>query len=358
LLETGFYSSDELIDLALRGGFTVTDPLMRVRRGTVIGKGVGLLDGSAVEGRSVTLAEGAVLDRAVISGSDIVIGPGTRVIGTFALDRVTVGTGNVIEGLSGSNRGTIRIGANNSLRGVTFQNGDGNAITLGDENKLYPGLSVNAPFPGGSVRIGHRNELGRDGGGVVSSSYRFDKGWGGPVLIGSFVETTRGAEVLGYSLLGYPTPLIESMCGLSEAALAAAFVAGDLGALDQVFDRVARDFPTTELVGRAVGRVSLFGTVKAKRCCVCPNTSARDDTRLLCAYVRDSKIAERCNIFYSSLRPFPGSMLSVSSQDVSIVQMELTEGRDWDAFPRSANVDNYPRADEVYYAQEKSRHHV
>jgi hypothetical protein len=156
-------------------------------------------------------------------------------------------------------------------------------------------------------------------------------------------------------MLGYPVDLIEAKLGISEANLATAFVTADLEALDRIFEQIAAATSVTESDSWPTGKVSLFGTVKTKRCCVCPRSAIKDDTRLLCAYVRDASVPERCKIFYSSLRPAPGSMISVSTQDISIVRSDLTDEQDWSSFSQTADVDEYPLTDDVYYSR-KTNH--
>jgi hypothetical protein len=352
LLQGGYYTSDELIGMALEVGFTLSDPLIRVRRGTVIGRGAALLDGTTIEGVGVKIAEGAVLSRAVITGSNVSIGPGTHVTGAFAVDNVVTGDANHIEDLRGENTDLLRIGANNRIRGVTVANPAKNRISIGDDNNLHPGLALNAPFPGFGVTIGHRNQLGRDGGGVVSSSYRFNMRWGGPIVIGSHIETTRGAEILGYTLIGFSSSALEALCGMAEAAIAGTFLHGPLQDLDPIFQRAAAAMPA-ENTWSDEGPVSLYGTVKTKRCCVCPRTAIKDDTRLFCAYVKRAHIPERCKVFYSSISPPDGTALSISAQDIAIVRAEIREERNWGSFPTTADVDDYPATDESYFASRR-----
>src|ERR1039458_9679079 len=69
LLEQGYYSSDELIDLAQETGFVIDDPYSRVRRGTQIGTGVVISAGSAIEGKDIRIGPETLLDRAVLYGN-------------------------------------------------------------------------------------------------------------------------------------------------------------------------------------------------------------------------------------------------------------------------------------------------
>src|SRR5262249_50724465 len=144
---------------------------------------------------------------------------GNHITGQFGIGNVVVGTGNHLEDIGGANDGMLSIGGGNRLKGGRGAVGQGGDVIIGDSKGLFPWMSLNVPFAGGRIVIAYRNSLGRDGGGVISSSYRFGRKWGGDVVVGAFVETTRGAEVLGFSALGWPSQLLERDTAMSEENL-------------------------------------------------------------------------------------------------------------------------------------------
>lgn len=350
LLKDGFYSSDELMDMALEIGFDIQDPFTRVRRGTTIRAGVSIDPASAIEGSDVAVGAGTTLKGARLSGSRICIGSGNRITGDIPIDNLTVGDSNEIEGLLGRNEGTVIIGNVNRVAGVRIAN-TGGSIVIGDNNELCPGLNINIPFAGNRILIGHRNSLGRDGGGVVSTSYRFGRKWGGDVLIGNRVETTRGAEVLGFSVLGWPGELMAEALGLDEANLVRVFVDGSLEELTKMVFRPLFSVPLTPLGGCAdeAKMVSLFGAAKIKRCCLTGKVTLKDDTRIQSSYVRDVLLPERCNVYYSSIAPATRSVVVVSMQERTMERVAITEEKDWTTFPNVGLADQYPLSDADYY---------
>lgn len=360
LVKEGFYTSDELIDLAASIGFKLYDPFARIRRGTVIEKDVIVGDGTLIVGQNVAIAEGTFLDRAIILGNNATIGSNNIVSGEIQIDNLTTGQGNTINGISGFNRGTLRLGSKNYVINLKVGNAYDNAIIIGNNNELWSGLSINIPFRQGQIVIGHFNSLGRDGGGVISSSYRFGREWSGPTIIGNYVQMTRGSEVLGWSLLGWPLELLEKVSSRNEDELRHLFTYDDhnegknptewsnLAELRELF-KVLVAYPLDALqdVANKNQPTSLFGTVKTKRCLLTGRVTVKDETKILCAYLRDVLIPERCTILNSSIAPTQ-SELCVKTQNCTLKGVFVDEDQDWNAFSGVAEIE-YPKSDADFY---------
>jgi hypothetical protein len=291
-----------------------------------------------------------ILDRAIISGNHITIGRGNRLAGTFQPDNVTIGNGNYLDGVTGINDGTIVIGDNNRLIGINIAVTGIGQVVVGDHNELRTGLNLNVPFGTGRILIGHHNSLGRDGGGVISTSYRFGRKWSRDVFIGNCVESTRGAEILGFTALGWP-PALLSKDYAAEDKLVDLFVRASLrdlargvfeslgaGAMDALRNKV--DKSTT---------VSLFGPAKVKRCCLCGKVTVKDDTRIQSSFVRGVLIPERCNVRYSSFTPPADKILVVGLQERAFRYVAIASTQDWSKFPPATDADEYPASDAEYY---------
>lgn len=348
LRENGYYTADELIDMAEAIGFTLFDPFVRIHRGTVIGAGVRIGEGCAVEGEGVVLGSGTVLQRAILSGSHLQFGAGNVICGDITLSGLACGAENRIAGIDGENRGRVRIGDRNRIARIRIDNPSGGEITVGDENELAAGLSINIPFAGGAIYIGHGNSLGRDGGTVVSSSYRFGRGWSGPIAIGCGVETTRGAEILGFSALGWPLPLLAEL-GRGEEELAALFTAGGLEEVQAWMELLLREGPSRLAAWRGkTAPVSLFGTVKVKRCCLVGKVKIKDDTRVQCTYARDILIPERCKIYYAAVTPTE-HILTMPLQDAALERRTVKHAAELHDLPTESRVDEYPLTDADFY---------
>lgn len=351
LLDGGFYTSDELIDLSTSNGFSIFDPFTRIRRGTTIEQAVIVGPGCSILGEDVTIGLGTTLDRAILSGDHMKIGRNNRLKGDIEVGRLSVGDDNVIVGLSGDNEGEVSLGNCNKLTNVRIANKGSSCISIGNHNDLWPGLNINNPFPGGRISIGHHNSLGRDGGGVISSSYRFGRGWVGEVFLGFGVETTRGAEILGFSVLGWPRDLLSSIWQIDEAGLVRLIKDGSLSELSIYFDRL-REIDVT-LFGDHIDErraISLFGATKVKRTIMTGRVTAKDDTRTLCAYLRDVAVQERSKIYYAAIAPADEVIISISTQDCALEHVEITEHQNWEDLPKSLKTDEYPPSDADYYA--------
>src|ERR1035437_4028204 len=154
LLEQGYYSSDELIDLAQETGFVIDDPYSRVRRGTQIGSGVVISAGSAIEGKDIRIGPETLLDRAVLYGNNLTAGSRNRISGTIQPDNLTLGDDNRIDTITGTNGGSVTAGNRNRFKGVNLFVAGSGKITIGDDNELCEGMNLNIPFGKGSMLIG------------------------------------------------------------------------------------------------------------------------------------------------------------------------------------------------------------
>ena len=349
LVSQGFLSSDELIDMALAEGFMVENPFTKVRRGSRISKGVFLSDRAAIEGQDVSVGADTVIAGA-IRGDNVHFGSGNQVLADIDIGNLRTGAGNRITGLRGDNQGGLVVGDHNAIASVSVTNRSKDPIVVGDHNELCPGLSLNVPFSGGRIMIGDYNSLGRDGGGVVSSSYRFGRKWNGCTIIGSRVETTRGAEVLGFSILGWPLNQLLRVTGKDEADLIRLVVEGSLKDLTE--ELVAKILASNAESNQQEGKsetVSLFGPVKVKRCILAGKVTLKDDTRTQNAYVRDALLPERSKIFYSSIVGAPEEIITVSVQDRAFDNVAVRQHLAWQDFPTVVKCDEYPLSDCEFY---------
>jgi hypothetical protein len=341
LLKEGYYSPDELIDLSLRDGFMLDNPLTKIRRGTQIGKDVIIRNGTVIEGERVSIGAATILDNAQIYGSDIRIGQRNLVDGPIRPRAIFCGDDNKIHGIMGNNEGTVTIGNHNMVDGVNIYNPGRQRIVIGDHNELHRGLSLNCVFSQGGIRIGHYNSLGRDGGGVISNAYRFNRKWWGDVLIGSHVETTRGAEILGFSLIGWP------LSEQDEKLARHLFVNGPMSEVIAFFARLwEQDFeayPQNK-------SVSLFGVVKAKMCCLAENVRVKDGTRIQSSFLENIFTSERCKIYFTVVE-YP-SLLQVPVQDRAMEHLTITQPLDWAKLPVEEQTDGYRQEDTDFYANQ------
>lgn len=348
LQENGYYTSDELMDQADSIGFTIYDPFVRIKRSTKICTGVLIGEGCAVDGDNVVLGPETHLSNAVIRGSKVVLGSRNLISGDIEVSNLIFGDDNVIAGISGENSGTVQIGNSNRIGRICIKNRVDGTITIGNENELHDRLNLNVPFEQGAIYIGYRNSLGRDGGGVISSSYRFGRGWGGPVVIGSLVESTRGAEILGFSVLGWPLVLLEEL-GYPEEMLSNLFATCGLGNIEVwISNLLANGSSRLSEYTESMQPVSLFGVVKVKRCCLVGKVKIKDDTRIQCSYARDILIPERCNITYSQVIP-SSHVLTLPSQDAILECRIVRKAADMEVLPSVSQVDEYPKEDNEYY---------
>lgn len=350
LHKKGFYTFNELKEISLRDGFDFDPFTTRIKRGTKIGRGAVIDSFSSIEGEGVVISKNTVLKRGIISGSNIFIGEENEINGEISIDNLHTDFGNIIRGITGINSGHLKIGSKNRINNLQISNISSNPIIIGDDNELYAGLNLNIPFSNGRIWIGNNNSLGRDGGGVISSSYRFGRKWGGDVFIGSYFETTRGAEVLGFSLVGLPVTFIESHLDKNENNLMELFVNGNLRELNEIF-KMLFDIEPSSLQKNAdeKQKVSLFGTAKIKRCYFPGKVKVKDDTVIKCAYIRDVLIPERCKIYSSSIVPQNNNLLTIDVQDCVLKDINITQDQDWQLFTKKTETDEYPRTDAEFY---------
>lgn len=340
LLKEGYYSPDELIDLSLQAEFTLDNPFSKIKRGTSIGKGAILRNGTVIEGEDICIGEETILDNAQIHGNAIRIGEKNFVNGVIQPGNITTGSFNEIHGILGSNNGTLTIGDHNKLSGVHIHNAGRRQIVIGNHNELHQGLSINCIFPQGNIRIGDYNSLGRDGGGVVSNAYRFNRKWWGDVLIGSHVETTRGAEILGFSLIGWP------LSEQDEQVAQRLFVDGPISEVAAFFAKLWKQKLETHPRGKSI---SFFGIVKAKMCCLTENVRAKDGTRIQSSFLKNIFTTERCKIYFT--RAESPTLLQVLVQDRAMEHLTLTQPVDWAQLPVEEQTDGYRRSDASFYEE-------
>lgn len=352
LVSQGFYSSDDLIEMSLKGGFQLFDPFIKIREGTVIENGVCIGQNCSVIGLGVRIGKGTFFNQGQILGNNVHIGSQNVIRGDIEIDGLKTGPDNILGGIFGVNNGSICVGDNNTFQNVRFSNPYQNKITIGNQNKFYQGLSINIPFNYGSIVIGHFNSLGRDGGGVISASYRFGNRWGGDLFIGRDVEMTRGAEVLGFSVLGWPLPQLIEKLQLSESQLAELIKTKPLHELADRF-KYLNDIGylySNETKDPNNG-VSLFGVTKIKRSILVGKATIKDDTRTFCSYLRGVVVPERCKIFNSEIVPSGESLITNTIQDSSVLHQSVNENSDWTEFDATITSDSYPAEDSDYFDQ-------
>lgn len=348
LLKEGYYSPDELIDLSLRQGFTVDLSTTKIKRGAQIGKDVVIRNGSTIDGDNVIIGEGTILDQARIASSRVHVGKRNRISGDILIGNLTIGDDNVIHGISGQNdRGRVSIGDHNTIHEIIINNEWEQEIRIGHNNEVRPGLNLNNPFPLGKIKIGNYNRLGDGGGGMISSSYRFARGWAGPVIIGSYVETTRGAEIGGLSLVGWPLTELERIAG-GEKNVQTMFAKGDVRELIEFLERFWDLEPPIEPAKKSVG---LFGVVKMKRGCLVARTRVRDNVSIRGAYLRDVEVRERCKIYFSSIAP--NKPFEIGVTDRAIENMFIDQDQNWHEFPTTIKADIYPEDDYSFFEENK-----
>lgn len=347
----GYYTPDELIDLSLKNEFQLDNPLARIRKGTKIMKNA-VINGSVIDGENVTLGQNTILEQARIIGSNIEIGQSNCIRGNILIDNLTVKDSNNIKDILGkSSKGKVGIGSHNTIESLTINNEWDNPILIGNNNRFHPGLTLNNPFPIGFIFIGNSNDLGNGGGGVVSSSYRYAKGWGGHVVIGSNVEMTRGAEIGGFSLIGCSSDILEKY-GCSQENLISTFTEAEPQKLLDMFENIAKsnllESSTTEHE-----KVGLFGTVKTKRCCIIGYARIRDDVRIQGSVLKNTEIRERCKVFYSAIYS-DTSIITLNLSDRAIEKQIIQEGVSWENYSTNLANDDYLDSDYEFY-KSKSR---
>jgi len=200
LLKQGYFTSAQLASLANKTGFSIDNPFsVKIHRSTIIEKGV-------VIGNGV-----------IIVSQGCRIGAGTMISDSEISQTAMIGKNNIIKGLSIiaenendlSKAGRISIGDSNTITDVLISDNTQEGIFIGSHNKLNPNLSIRTLFHGW-IYIGDNNDLGGDGGGVISTSYNYGKSIGYPLYIGS-LSTKRGAEVLGGGVYGITHSIAEQI---------------------------------------------------------------------------------------------------------------------------------------------------
>jgi NDP-sugar pyrophosphorylase family protein len=342
----GYYTPDELIDLSLRNEFHLDNPLTRIRKGTKILKNA-IINGSVVEGENVIIGENTVLEQARIVGSNIEIGRSNLIRGNILIDNLAMNDFNKVKDLQGTSpKGKVSLGSHNIIDGLTINNGWDNPIRIGDSNLFHPGLTLNNPFSRGFIYIGNGNDLGNGGGGVISSSFRYARGWGGHVVIGSNVEMTRGAEIGGFSLVGCNMETLQEL-GYSQGSLISTFSKAGPEDLLDLLEQVSQALSESPSM-MEYKKVGLFGTVKTKRCCIIGSTRLRDDVRIQGSFLRNTEIRERCKVFYSAIYSNT-SVINLNISDRAIEEQRITEEATWENYPTSLVTDDYLPVDYDFY---------
>ncbi|HEY7833412.1 MAG TPA: hypothetical protein VIG30_07570 [Ktedonobacterales bacterium] len=343
LVKEGYYSPNELIALSLREGFTLDDPYAKIRRGTRIEANAVIKNHSVIDADHVVIGAGTILDNAQLSGNNCTIGPNNTISGPLLVANLTLGTGNEVRGLTGRSDGPLTIGDFNQITAVTIANPNGRSIVIGNHNELCAGLEIGCPFPHGDIRIGNYNSLGRAGGGVVSTAYRFTHKWWGDVLVGSHVETTRGAEILGFSMIGWP------LAPQEEALAQRLFVHGPIADVRAFFAAVRdREVPNE----RGDVAISFFGVVKAKMCCLAGRVRAKDGTRIQSSFLKDVFATERNKVYFTMVSHALPNPLQVTLQDRAIERLVINGPIDWSALPTEEGSNGYRPEDAQFYANQ------
>lgn len=346
LVDQGYLDTDEVIDLAVDGEVSIDVPWTKIRRGTIIGAGTTLRNGAAIDGENVVIGKNNLIDAAVISGNGAQIGDGNTIRGAIQPDHAQIGHHNFIESLHGSSNGKLLIGDRNQITGTRISIEGDQYVQIGDHNDLHRGLSINALREGGNIRIGNRNSLGRDGGGVISTSYRFKHRWTGNVLIGRGVETTRGAEILGHSLIGWDVD--ESQ----QQAICAALEAGPLTQWNGILDKLIDSHLGREPLDSR--KVSLYGVVKVKACFLGTGTRIKDGTRVQWSSVQNCEVQERCTILFSQLMADEDDPMRFSGPGYTVEYQNGVSEIEWEQLPTQCKSDGYRSTDAHFYEQKKN----
>ena len=352
-----------LLKLRRLENLTLFDPFILIRRGTAIGTGCTLRRDACIEGQRVSLGEDVILDGRIL-GNDVSLGRGCRLTGIVSVDKTSIGHDNEIDSITGDNNGAVIIGNYNLIDRIHVDNKLGNRIAIGNRNELHRGLCLNAPFPDGNILIGHNNSLGRDGGSVASTSYRFNRSQGGMLIVGSNVEITRGAEVLGFSVLGVTIPTMELLTGLRQDELVRLFVSGTLTELAKVVAPISLRDPNdvalssgsdddANLIGirQEFQKVSLLGGAKVRRSFLGPRTSVRDKTRVTRSFLCAIDLMERGNVV-AAYKTSDGRIQAAISERALEGQVQVT--CDWENLLRTPIEPEFPDSDFAYYSEDVS----
>ena len=337
----GYLTPDELIEDSLQNGFMIDSPFMKIKKGTTIAKGAILKNGTYIDGDDVQIGSKSELDNAQIIGTNIQVGEGNQIRGVITPNNVTIGNNNKIYGLNGINQGTLSIGNHNIISEIKITNTTGQFIKIGNHNELHTGLSINCIFPKGRIVIGNHNSLGRDGGGVISNSYRYNYNWWGDVLIGNHVETTRGAEILGFSMLGWP---------LSDQDMQRAkklFIEGPMDEIQSFFENQWEAHLPDEIDEKE--KVSLFGVAKVKMCFLGGIVKISDDTRIQSSFVKNLALRERCKVYFTSVDHNLPKPIRIDGQDVCLEFLDIKGEMDTKNLPTEPKTNGYRRDDASFY---------
>jgi hypothetical protein len=191
--------------------------------------------------------------------------------------------------------------------------------------------------------------MGNGGGAIISSSFRYAKGWGGHVLIGSNVEMTRGAEVGGLSLVGWEMDNLQRL-GYSQKELINIFTEGKTTILLDCLEKISQSSDLEKSGGEKVG---LYGVVKLKRSCILGYARIRDDVRLHGSFIKNAEIRERCKIFFSAICS-DSNILDLNVNDRAIEKQFIYDEVSWENYPTSLTNDDYLLVDYEFYKKVNS----
>lgn len=341
-LNNGFYSPDEIIDQSLNIGFSLDTPFVKIRRGTYIEEGVSIIGSTVIDGEGVRIGKGTVIENAQISGSNILLGEHNRIFGKISIGNLKIGNENYINTIHGNNKGIVKIGDNNNITEVTIEN-VGTSIEIGDSNNLHRNLNINGIFPKGNIYIGNFNSLGRDGGGVISNSYRYNKNWWGDVIVGAFVETTRGAEILGFSAIGIQLSKKE------EEKIRHHLIYGSLKDVSNWFLSVRENIRLPK--DKNQDSVKLFGSAKTKMSCLVHKVQIKEQTRVHNSFLENIIIPERCTVYFANVNNLD-EQLQINTSDIVIENINITNDMDWKNFPSKTDSEGYRGDEASFYSVE------
>jgi hypothetical protein len=339
----GYYTPEELIDLSINNSFNIDNPFLKIRKGTIIQNNCSIINNSIIDGTGIVIKENTVIDSALLHGSNLIIGKGNKITGKIVIDNITTENDNNLSDLVGLNNGQIIIGGRNSISGVNFYNPSNQKIVIGNSNCLHPGLNLNCSFDKGGIYIGNNNNLGKDGGGVITTAYQYNKKWWGYVLIGNNVQTTRGAEILGYSLLGWPISLDE------EKFVKDVFIKGPIEKVVKFFEEKFKEGIDTIKAESSEQSINLYGVVKVKMACLSGGVLVRDATRIQSSFLRGVNIPERSKIYFSLIDNQSSEKLNIKYQDKAIENIKTTEDIDWQNLPTDTKTNGYREADGKFF---------
>jgi|WetSurMetagenome_2_1015567.scaffolds.fasta_scaffold00114_6 hypothetical protein len=344
--QNGYYTPEELIDLSINKAFTIDNPFLKIKRGTIIQENCSIINNSVIDGMGVVIKKNSIINSANLSGSNMILGEGSIITGEILLDNISTGNNNVLSDLKGVNNGQIVIGHKNKLSGVTFYNPAKQNIFIGNSNCLHSGLNLNCSFDKGGIYIGNNNNLGKDGGGVITTAYQYNKKWWGYVLIGNNVQSTRGAEILGYSLLGW------TISDDEEKVVQDLLINGPIEKVVNFFEKKFSEGIDDVKDGSPEPSINLYGVVKVKMACLSGHVLVRDDTRIQSSFIRGVSIPERSKIYFSIIDNREPEQLNIVCQDKAIENIRTAKGIDWQNLPTVTNTNGYRESDGNFFLNE------